>query len=118
MRPSLKRNRSPRQITVSDAKLHAQNPRAKKSLSGRSQRSRSTCPSRSMPTPTDSATATRASDTKLSRVKLQMANPLAAQLSTAHGTQYVMPSPRYPQRRESRVERAQRSWWSKNPRKR
>src|SRR5216683_3172400 len=109
IRPSRKWNCSPRQTTVSPAKLHAQNHNPKKSRSGNSQRSRNTCPSRSTPTPTDKATATRASATTLSSEKLHSANPLATQVIIAHGKTYVIPNPTYPTLRESRVDRAHRN---------
>ena len=45
----------------------------------------------------------------LSSVKLHSAKPLAMQARIAHGRQNVTPRPTYPSRRESRVDRAQRS---------
>src|SRR6266481_6096726 len=87
--PSRRWNSSPRQTTVSPAKLHAQNPNPKKSRSGSSHKSRSTCPSPSTPTPTDNANATRATATTLSSEKLHNANPLATQVIIAQGKAYV-----------------------------
>src|ERR1017187_5478019 len=87
MRPLVSSNSSPPHTTVCDAKLHAQKTSPKQSRIGSSHRSRSTCSSRSTPTPTESATDTRASSTRLSRVKLHSAKPEAMQLSAAHGMQ-------------------------------
>src|ERR1700733_14414792 len=109
IRPSRSRNSSPRHTTVSPAKLHAQNPSPKKSRSGCNHRSPSTCPSRNTPTPTDKATATRASATTLNSEKLHNANPLATHVIIAHGSADEIPTPAFPSLRESRVDRAHRN---------
>ena len=110
--PSFNLKESPRQTTLCPTRLAIQTSKATKSRSGSSGSKLSTWRSRNTDHPTSNATATRRLVTAASKTHAQSTatqHKLRNSASSAQGRPKVSTSPRYPQRRESRTVRPQRS---------
>src|SRR5580704_752210 len=108
-RPSFKVKRSPRQVTVCPAKLVIHTKSAVKSRSGINQIQRATCRSCKTSLPTTNDIAKRTPAVRPSRRHAQVAPLAEISARIAQGKPKVRSKPVYPHRRESRMQRAQRS---------